>query len=264
MFSWGHSIAEKNVAYVDLWSADDGGVFMCLRGRHWRARWSYISQHRFCSRWLVCSAASQAIFLEVLPRLAWGHCCLSLEWAVGMLWWEECMWSCLCLSRETLCAMLWSAACVQDLIDGGEAAIDLHMPWPWLRETNTLYLLAKYELCNCLSSLMDPLMDLFRGVVFHHAGVPESCPLVLMGRFPSLMGDTESVTKLRRQPNYLGCWMSNRSKLLWSWNVACSVQSAWHYPCQLPLAIKKDDAAHDVQSQTCAINHSRIKIQGGC
>ena len=31
-------------------------------------------------------------------------------------------------------------------------------------------------------------MGLFRGAVFHHDGVPENCPLVLMGRFHSWMG----------------------------------------------------------------------------
>ena len=31
-------------------------------------------------------------------------------------------------------------------------------------------------------------MGLVRGTVFHHDGVPENCPLALMGRFPSLMG----------------------------------------------------------------------------
>ena len=31
-------------------------------------------------------------------------------------------------------------------------------------------------------------MGLFRGAVFRRGGVPENCPLVLMGRFPSLMG----------------------------------------------------------------------------
>ena len=31
-------------------------------------------------------------------------------------------------------------------------------------------------------------MSLFRGAVFHHGGVPENCPLALMGRFQSLMG----------------------------------------------------------------------------
>ena len=31
-------------------------------------------------------------------------------------------------------------------------------------------------------------MGPFRGAVFHHGGVPENCPLALMGRFPSLMG----------------------------------------------------------------------------
>ena len=30
-------------------------------------------------------------------------------------------------------------------------------------------------------------MDLFRGAI-HHGGMPENCPLVLMGSFPSLMG----------------------------------------------------------------------------
>ena len=31
-------------------------------------------------------------------------------------------------------------------------------------------------------------MGLFRGTVFHHGGVPENCPLALMGRLLSLMG----------------------------------------------------------------------------
>ena len=31
-------------------------------------------------------------------------------------------------------------------------------------------------------------MDLYRGAVFHHGGVPENRPLRLKGRFPSLMG----------------------------------------------------------------------------
>ena len=34
----------------------------------------------------------------------------------------------------------------------------------------------------------DQGMGLFRGAVFHHGGVPENCPLALMGRFHSLMG----------------------------------------------------------------------------
>ena len=38
------------------------------------------------------------------------------------------------------------------------------------------------------SQVIDLLMGLFRGAVFHHGGVPENCPLALMGRFPSLMG----------------------------------------------------------------------------
>ena len=36
--------------------------------------------------------------------------------------------------------------------------------------------------------VMDLLMGLFRGAVFHHDGVPENCPLASMGRCPSLMG----------------------------------------------------------------------------
>ena len=36
--------------------------------------------------------------------------------------------------------------------------------------------------------IIDLLMGLFRGAVFDHVGVPENCPLALMGRFPSLMG----------------------------------------------------------------------------
>ena len=32
--------------------------------------------------------------------------------------------------------------------------------------------------------LIDLLMGLFRGAVFHHGGVPENCPLALMGVFP--------------------------------------------------------------------------------
>ena len=35
---------------------------------------------------------------------------------------------------------------------------------------------------------IDLLMGGFRGAVSHHGGVPENCPLALMGRFPSLMG----------------------------------------------------------------------------
>ena len=36
--------------------------------------------------------------------------------------------------------------------------------------------------------VIDLLTGLFRGAVFHHGGVPENCPLALMGRFPFLMG----------------------------------------------------------------------------
>ena len=36
--------------------------------------------------------------------------------------------------------------------------------------------------------IIDLLMGLFRGAIFHHGGVPEKCPLALMGRFRSLMG----------------------------------------------------------------------------
>ena len=41
-----------------------------------------------------------------------------------------------------------------------------------------------------LAIVIDLLMGLFRGAVFDHGGVPENCPLALMGRFPSfkLMG----------------------------------------------------------------------------
>ena len=39
-----------------------------------------------------------------------------------------------------------------------------------------------------LAHAIDLLMGLFRGAVFHHAGVPKNCPLALMGRFPFLMG----------------------------------------------------------------------------
>ena len=35
---------------------------------------------------------------------------------------------------------------------------------------------------------IDLLMDLFRGAVYDHGGVPENSPLALMGRFASLMG----------------------------------------------------------------------------
>ena len=31
-------------------------------------------------------------------------------------------------------------------------------------------------------------MGLLTGAVFHHGGVPENCPLALLGRFPSLTG----------------------------------------------------------------------------
>ena len=40
----------------------------------------------------------------------------------------------------------------------------------------------------CAPFVMDLLMGLFRGAFFDHSGVPENCPLALMGRFPSLMG----------------------------------------------------------------------------
>ena len=36
--------------------------------------------------------------------------------------------------------------------------------------------------------VIDLLMGLFRGAVFHRGGVPENSPLTLMGRFPFLMG----------------------------------------------------------------------------
>ena len=35
--------------------------------------------------------------------------------------------------------------------------------------------------------IIDLLMGLFRGDVFHHGGVPENCPLTLKGRFRPLM-----------------------------------------------------------------------------
>ena len=43
-------------------------------------------------------------------------------------------------------------------------------------------------ICVSQRKIIDPLMGLFRGAVFHLTGVPENCPLALMGRFPSLMG----------------------------------------------------------------------------
>ena len=45
---------------------------------------------------------------------------------------------------------------------------------------------------------MDLLMGLFRGAGFHHGGVPENCPLALMGRSPSLVG---------RFPTLMGCFL---------------------------------------------------------
>ena len=41
--------------------------------------------------------------------------------------------------------------------------------------------------------LIDLLMGLIRGAVFHHCGVPGNCPLALMGRFPSLMGSSPTL-----------------------------------------------------------------------
>ena len=41
---------------------------------------------------------------------------------------------------------------------------------------------------RCQRFFIDLLMGLFRGAVFHHGGVPENCPLKLMGLFPSLKG----------------------------------------------------------------------------
>ena len=40
----------------------------------------------------------------------------------------------------------------------------------------------------CFNSIMDLLLGLFRGAVFHYGGVPQNCPLALMGRFSSSMG----------------------------------------------------------------------------
>ena len=48
-----------------------------------------------------------------------------------------------------------------------------------------------------LGFVIDLLMRLFRGAVFHRGGVPKNSPLVLMGRFPSLMG---------RFPTLMGCF----------------------------------------------------------
>ena len=45
-----------------------------------------------------------------------------------------------------------------------------------------------------LQKCIDLVMGLFRGAVFHHGGVPENCPLALMGRFPSLMGRLTTLT----------------------------------------------------------------------
>ena len=39
-----------------------------------------------------------------------------------------------------------------------------------------------------LVKVIDLLMDLFRGAVFEHGGIPENSPLTLMGRFPSFNG----------------------------------------------------------------------------
>ena len=47
-------------------------------------------------------------------------------------------------------------------------------------------------------------MGLFRGAVFHHGGVPENCPLALVGRFPSLMGRFPPL--MGRFPPLMGCF----------------------------------------------------------
>ena len=44
-------------------------------------------------------------------------------------------------------------------------------------------------------------MGLFGGTVFDHGGVPENCPLALMGRFQSLMSRLPSLMgQLPRMP----------------------------------------------------------------
>ena len=45
-----------------------------------------------------------------------------------------------------------------------------------------------FFLIPIFETLIDLLMGLFRGAVFHHEEGTENCPLVLMGRFPSFMG----------------------------------------------------------------------------
>ena len=55
-------------------------------------------------------------------------------------------------------------------------------------------------------------MGLFRGAVFRHGGVPENCPLALMGRFPSLMGCF--LTLMGRFPECLNGLLS-LLKILW-------------------------------------------------
>ena len=51
------------------------------------------------------------------------------------------------------------------------------------------------------AKIIDLLMSLLKGAVFHHGGVPENCPLALMGRFLSLMG--RFLTLMGRLPECL-------------------------------------------------------------
>ena len=62
---------------------------------------------------------------------------------------------------------------------------------------------------------IDLLMGLFRGAVFDHGGVPENCPLALMGRFHSLMG--RFLTLMGRFPE---CLNGPFSLLKISWKTA--------------------------------------------
>ena len=65
-------------------------------------------------------------------------------------------------------------------------------PAPELR-TKILFKFIDRRIFLNLAMFIDLLMGLFREAVFDHGGVPENCPLVLMGRFPSLMGRLPSL-----------------------------------------------------------------------
>ena len=52
-----------------------------------------------------------------------------------------------------------------------------------------------------VKKIIDLLMGLFGGAVFHDGVCPKNCPLALMGRFPSLLGRPPSLMDMGRFPS---------------------------------------------------------------